>query len=66
MVYTSATDMLAAVTTKMVAAGDIDPDDYDLPAIVDDCFNYSDAARGFIQTASEAEFWFSVDRNEYA
>ncbi|MDA3633983.1 hypothetical protein [Rhodococcus sp. C-2] len=65
-VYTSATAMLAAVTAKMIAADDIDPDDYDLPSIVDDCFNYSDAAQGFVQTASDAEFWLSVDRHAYA
>lgn len=63
--FTSATDMLANVTAK-IAAGDMDPDDYDLPAIVDDCFSYSDAAQGFIQTASDSEFWSSVNLNAYA
>lgn len=55
----AAADAVAA----MIEAGGVTADDYDVGQIVADCFTYDRAADGLIQTATENEFWESVEAN---
>ena len=63
--YTTRDDAIAYVV-EIIENGQALADEFDLDAIIDDCFEFDADAQEFILTADHDEFWESVQRNAYA
>ena len=47
----------------IIESGDASADEFNIDAIVDDCFEYDTDLHQFVLTADTDEFWASVERN---
>ena len=62
--YTTRDDAIAYVA-EIIENGQALADEFDLDAIIDDCFKFDADAQAFILTADHDEFWDSVQRNAF-
>ena len=62
--YTTRHDAIAYVA-EIIENGQALADEFNVDAIVDDCFTFDADAQAFVLTANHDEFWDSVQRNVY-
>lgn len=63
--YTTRHDAIAYVA-EIIENGQALADEFNVDAIVDDCFTFNADAQAFLLVADSAEFWESVQRHAYA
>lgn len=54
-----------AYVTGVIEAGDASADEFNVDAVVDDCFEFDADLQQFILTADTDAFWSSVERNAH-
>lgn len=64
--HSTADEAMASIASAIEAGGtDVaTADEFDLDAILDDCYTWDDTRQAYVQTADVPTFWRSVERHE--
>ena len=62
--YTTANEAKTMIET-VIESGDATANEFDIDAIFDENFEYSEELQKYVQTTSTNEFWTSVERHAH-